>query len=223
MPVRIRGRRLASPVLALALVAALGLVLAAGTVAWQHRTLAFATGLDSHDEAALLGPPPPQTANDTASLASLVTPVATYHVGARFGEHGSHWFSRHTGFDFVAPSGTPVRAIQKGTILELARNAAFGTMIILQVSPHVTVWYCHLSAITVHTGQHVVAGQNIGRVGATGNVTGPHLHLEVRVDSRPTDPELYLFGPRPGVPGPSPAWYPHPGLTLAMLTPIHGR
>jgi murein DD-endopeptidase MepM/ murein hydrolase activator NlpD len=222
VPIRLRGRDVRVPAAALAAVVAFVLVSVAVAVAWQHRQLAYATTLDTHDEAALLAPPPPQQVDDTAVLASLLTPVAYYHVGARFGQHGPHWVTRHTGFDFVAPTGTPVRAIQNGTVIKLAWNNAYGKMIILQVSPGITVWYCHLSSILVKPGP-VKVGQMIGRVGSTGNSTGPHLHLEVRVDDRPTDPETYLFGPEPGRPGPAASWYPHPGLTLAMLQPLHGH
>lgn len=222
MPLRLRGRVLRVPLAALAAVVAVVLLAAAMTVAWQHRTLAYATTLDTHDEAALLAPAPPQVADDAAHLASILTPVKTYRVSARFGERSAHWRTRHTGFDFVAPWGTPVRAIQDGVVVKLAWNPAFGKMVILQVAPGITIWYCHLSRVTAHLGP-VKAGQTLGRVGATGNATGPHLHLEVRVDDRPTDPEIYLFGPHPGVPGPPAPWYPFPGNTVAGLAVLHGH
>jgi murein DD-endopeptidase MepM/ murein hydrolase activator NlpD len=224
VPLRLRGRDLRVPVIALVGALAFALLAAATVAAWNHRTLAYAaTTLDSHDEAALLAAPPPQVANDAAANASLTLPVRFYRVGARFGQRGEHWMTRHTGFDFVAPTGTPVRAVQDGVVLKLAWNGAYGRMIILRVSPTVTLWYCHLSKVGVKQGQHVTAGETIGRVGMTGNTTGPHLHLEVRVNDRPTDPEVYLFGPNPGTPGPSPSWYPHPGMTVALLQPLKGH
>jgi murein DD-endopeptidase MepM/ murein hydrolase activator NlpD len=96
-------------------------------------------------------------------------------------------------------------------------------MVILRVAPGVTVWYCHLSRTNVVPGA-VVAGQMLGRVGQTGNATGPHLHLEVRVHDRPTDPEVYLFGESPGTPGAVPRWYPAiPSPTVATLTTLRSR
>jgi murein DD-endopeptidase MepM/ murein hydrolase activator NlpD len=224
VPLRLGGRDLRVLVFALVGALAFALLAAATVAAWQHRTLAYAaTTLDAHDQAALRAPPPPQVVNDAAANASLTLPVRSYRVGARFGQRGEHWATRHTGFDFVASTGTPVRAVQAGVILKLAWNGAYGRMIILKVSPDITLWYCHLSAVGVKVGQHVTAGQTIGRVGMTGNTTGPHLHLEVRVHDRPTDPEVYLFGPKPGTPGPSPRWYPHPGMTVALLQPLRGH
>lgn len=212
------------PVLALVGAVAVALLVAASVTAWHNRTLAYAaTTLDSHDEAALVAPVKGQVVDDAAGIASLTLPVKFYKVGARFGDRGEHWVTRHTGFDFVAPTGTPVRAVQDGVILKLAWNGAYGRMIILRVSPTITLWYCHLSKVEVKKGQHVKAGQMIGRVGMTGNTTGPHLHLEVRVNDRPTDPEVYLFGPDPGHPGPSPSWYPHPGMTVGALQPLGNR
>ena len=144
----LRSRRVA--VVAVAAALAVAVLTGAGVAAWQHRTLAFASPLtNTADLAASAG----QQVDDQAQLASILTPVATYTVSARFGQRGAHWHTRHTGFDFVAPWGTPVRAIQEATVLKLAWNGAYGRMIILRLAPGVTAWYCHLSSVSVTEGE----------------------------------------------------------------------
>lgn len=153
-----------------------------------------------------------------------VSPVAAARLSGRFGDRGHLWrLGRHTGLDFVARYGTPVRAVTGGRVVKLAWNPSWGRMVILEVAPSVTVWYCHLSTVLVRVGD-VARGQVLGRIGTSGNSTGAHLHLEVRVKDRPTDPAVYLWGPRPGTPGPVPRWYPAvPLMTVASLAPLGSR
>ena len=157
-------------------------------------------------------PPPP------------AVPVAGATLSGRFGERGRLWrLGHHTGLDFVARYGTPVRAVADGRVVKLAWNPSWGRMVILEVAPGVTVWYCHLSKVLVGVGD-VVRGQALGRIGTSGNTTGAHLHLEVRVHDRPTDPAAYLWGAHPGEPGPVPRWYPAvPIMTVAQLAPLRSR
>ena len=68
------------------------------------------------------------------------------------------------------------------------------------------VWYAHMSKRYVKTGQRVRWGQTLGRVGCTGRCYGPHLHIEVRRNDRPTDPAIFLWGAHRGVAGPTPSW-----------------
>jgi murein DD-endopeptidase MepM/ murein hydrolase activator NlpD len=152
------------------------------------------------------------------------SPVDLMRFSARFGERGSHWrLGHHTGLDFVAPTGTPVRAVVSGRVVKLAWNSAWGRMVILEVAPGVTVWYCHLSRVLAKVGP-VARGQVLGRVGTSGNTSGPHLHLEVPVHDRATDPAVYLYGPHAGTPGPVPTWYPRiPFATVASLAPLGRR
>jgi murein DD-endopeptidase MepM/ murein hydrolase activator NlpD len=165
---------------------------------------------DAHDEADL-------AARGDGSVPEFMSPVVMYVTTAVFGERGRHWTTRHTGLDFKAPRGTPVYAVHGGTVVKLAWHKAYGRMVILEVAPGVTVWYCHLSAVTVKLGP-VQVGQQLGRIGSTGNAFGPHLHLEVRVEDRPTDPRVYLFGTPPGTTGTPPSWLPPvPVVTVANL------
>lgn len=109
-------------------------------------------------------------------------PVSQYRLSARFGETGPWWSSTHQGLDFVAPAGTPVDAVGDGEIVFAGYNGPYGYQVRLRDDDGTETWYNHLSSITVSAGS-VRAGQPIGRVGSTGNVTGAHLDLEVRTES----------------------------------------
>ncbi|MEU1790932.1 M23 family metallopeptidase [Streptomyces sparsogenes] len=115
-----------------------------------------------------------------AKLAAQYTlPVASYTLTASFGQAGDMWSADHTGQDFAAPTGTPVKAVHGGTITSAGWAGSYGYRIVLKLDDGTEIWYCHLSSM-VRTSGSVTTGEVIGRVGATGNVTGPHLHLEVR-------------------------------------------
>lgn len=124
--------------------------------------------------------------------AAYKLPVSSYTLTSLFGAAGSMWSNNHTGLDFAAPSGTPVKAVHGGTVTEAGWAGSYGYRIILTLNDGTEVWYCHLSSMDVTSGK-VVAGDTIGRVGATGNVTGAHLHLEVRPGGNdPIDPLSWL-------------------------------
>ncbi|MET9695642.1 M23 family metallopeptidase [Streptomyces sp. NPDC006529] len=121
-------------------------------------------------------------------------PTSAYTLTSHYGDAGSMWSSgMHTGLDFAAPTGTPVKAVHGGTITSAGWSGAYGYRIVLRLADGTEVWYCHLSSMSVTAGQ-VATGDTIGRVGATGNVTGPHLHLEVRTDGQTRDPLTWLRG-----------------------------
>lgn len=113
------------------------------------------------------------------AVTGFVLPVASYTLTAGFGQAGDLWSADHTGQDFAAPTGTPVKAVSGGTITQAGWAGSYGYRIVLKLDDGTEVWYCHLSSMVVTSGK-VSSGETIGRVGATGNVTGPHLHLEVR-------------------------------------------
>ena len=152
------------------------------------------------------------------SARGWVLPVAHYRITARFGESGPSWEFRHTGLDFQAPWGTPVRAVADAQVAAVALHPLYGRILVLRTRSGVTLWYCHLSSVAVREGQRVLAGQRVGRIGDTGNASGPHLHLEVRVADRPTDPEYYLWGKHRGRTATPPGWLPpQPITTVAGL------
>ncbi len=127
--------------------------------------------------------------------ATKVTPVAkgSYRLTARFGQAGSYWSSGyHTGTDFAAASGTPVRAAASGTVVSSGYAGAYGNRIVIRHGNGLETTYNHLSAIAVSPGQKVSTGQQIGRVGSTGNSTGPHLHFELKRNGSFSNPESWL-------------------------------
>jgi murein DD-endopeptidase MepM/ murein hydrolase activator NlpD len=132
-----------------------------------------------------------------AELAKQYTlPTSSYTITSTFGQAGSLWSSGyHTGLDFAAPTGTPLKAIHSGTVTEAGWSGSYGYRTILTLDDGTELWYAHQSSIAVSVGQKVATGEVIGRVGATGNVTGAHLHLEVHTsssDSAGIDPMAWL-------------------------------
>jgi murein DD-endopeptidase MepM/ murein hydrolase activator NlpD len=107
-----------------------------------------------------------------------ITPGA-YHLTARFGDYSALWSHFHTGLDFAAPTGTPIMAVAGGTITEVGYSGAYGNRTVEQLPDGTELWYCHQNTFGTSVGAEVRPGQVIGYVGSTGNVTGPHLHLEV--------------------------------------------
>jgi murein DD-endopeptidase MepM/ murein hydrolase activator NlpD len=112
--------------------------------------------------------------------ASYSAPASSYTITSTYMQAGSMWSSGyHTGLDLAAPTGTLLKAVHTGTVTEAGWAGSYGYRTILTLEDGTEIWYCHQSSINVAAGQKVSTGDVIGRVGATGNVTGPHLHLEV--------------------------------------------
>jgi murein DD-endopeptidase MepM/ murein hydrolase activator NlpD len=131
-----------------------------------------------------------------------ITP-GVYHLTARFGDYSALWANFHTGLDFAAPTGTPIMAVAAGTITETGYSGAYGNRTIEKLPDGTELWYCHQNEFGTQVGAEVKAGQVIGYVGSTGNVTGPHLHLEVHPGGGdPVDPYpvLVAHGLYPGPP-----------------------
>jgi murein DD-endopeptidase MepM/ murein hydrolase activator NlpD len=110
---------------------------------------------------------------------SFALPVSGAQLTSYFGQAGSLWSNNHTGQDFAAASGTPIKAAASGTIKEAGWAGSFGYRTILETKDGTELWFAHQSSMNVSAGEKVTAGQVIGRVGSTGNVTGAHLHFEV--------------------------------------------
>jgi secretion/DNA translocation related TadE-like protein len=137
--------------------------------------------------------PPAAPLPEPAGPTGWVLPVPPHtRVTAVFGQPGPHWASgRHTGVDFAAPIGTPAVASAGGTVTVAGTSGPYGKLVVVDHGGMAT-YYAHLSSIAVTTGDVVAAGSRIGAVGATGNVTGPHLHFELRIGGVPHDPMTVL-------------------------------
>lgn len=98
----------------------------------------------------------------------------------------------HTGVDFGADTGTPIRAAADGVVFSAGPLGGYGNATVIDHGDSVATLYAHQSQILVTAGQHVTRGQVIGKVGCTGYCTGPHLHFEVRIAGTPVDPMPYL-------------------------------
>ncbi len=126
---------------------------------------------------------------------SMVSPCKYKRLSSQYGSR-FHPILRsrrmHTGIDLSAPHGTPVVAADSGCVIRTGVLSGYGNLIIINHGNNVSTLYGHLSSIGVGTGQNVKRGQVIGRVGATGRATGPHLHFEVRIDGKHTNPLSYV-------------------------------
>ena len=115
--------------------------------------------------------------------------------GQRFHPILKYW-RMHNGTDFGAACGTPLYAAQSGRVIQAGRNGGFGNYVIIDhgVIGGVSIMtgYAHQSAISVHVGQQVSMGQQIGLVGTTGLSTGCHLHLQVYRNGKPVNPMEYI-------------------------------
>jgi murein DD-endopeptidase MepM/ murein hydrolase activator NlpD len=108
-----------------------------------------------------------------------VSPVPGAVIGAHFGEYGS-WSRYHTGIDFRAAYGTPIRAVKSGVVLYAGNSGDWaGNHIAIKHADSKTTMSSHMSSMAVRAGQTVQAGQVIGRVGETGRAFGAHLHFEL--------------------------------------------
>ncbi|MFJ3234497.1 M23 family metallopeptidase [Streptomyces sp. NPDC086787] len=129
-------------------------------------------------------------------LNAFVAPIAHSYVSTGYQTGGSLWSSgSHTGIDFHAASGTTVHAVGSGTVVSTGWGGAYGNQIVIRMADGTYTQYGHLSSIGVSEGQKVTPGQQIGLSGATGNVTGPHLHFEARTTPEygsDIDPVAYL-------------------------------
>ncbi|MGJ9421874.1 M23 family metallopeptidase [Aeromicrobium sp. CF3.5] len=123
-----------------------------------------------------------------------VIPVTGYSLTARFGQASALWSNRHTGIDLAGPSGSTIVSVAAGTVTSAGYEGAYGNRTVVTLEDGTEIWYAHQSRLAVSVGDAVTPGQTIGYTGSTGNVTGPHLHLEVRpAGGGAVDPEPILL------------------------------
>ena len=123
----------------------------------------------------------------------LSKPLKTGTISSRFGERSSIRSGSHTGLDIAAHYGTEIRPISEGTVTYAGTKGSYGKLIIISHGNGIESYYGHCSAIYVKVGQKVDIDTVIGAVGSTGNSTGNHLHLEIRKNGTPLNPQKYLY------------------------------
>ncbi|GGC89549.1 hypothetical protein GCM10011512_15630 [Tersicoccus solisilvae] len=131
--------------------------------------------------------------------AGLQAPLSASTMTSPFGQRVSPITGQldemHTGQDFGAPAGAPVKAAGSGTVKEAGWHAyGGGNRVVIDHGNGLKTSYNHMSAIDVHVGQRIAQGQLVGAVGSTGASTGPHLHFEVFVQGKLVDPLPWLPG-----------------------------
>lgn len=128
---------------------------------------------------------------------SIVLPVRNYFISSRYGERanpfGGGGGQFHRGMDLAVPEGSAVYACKGGTVLGTGENRVYGKWVQIDHGGGMTSFYAHLSFVEAGTkkGRFVRSGALIARSGSTGQVTGPHLHFEIRLNGRAVNPEGY--------------------------------
>ncbi len=136
--------------------------------------------------------------NNAEKLVPSICPVkGKYRISSKFGwrTHPIHKKKQfHSGIDLAAPKGTPVLATADGIIVFAGKNGGYGKFVIIKHSDGMKTAYAHLSKILVSKGDAVTKNQEIAKVGSTGRSTGAHLHYEVIINNKKTDPAAYFQG-----------------------------
>lgn len=129
-----------------------------------------------------------------ASSSGFINPLPGCYLSSGY---GTRWGATHGGSDLCVRGGTmgkPIYAAASGTVIAASNAGSYGKLVKIRHSNGIETWYAHTSSMVVSQGQTVSQGQLIAYAGATGQVTGPHLHLEVRVNGIRKNPLDYIPG-----------------------------
>ena len=129
---------------------------------------------------------------DINGIKLAVTPIEGT-ITSRYGVSSRIRKSTHTGLDIAATKGTPIKVVAAGTVIAASYDGSYGNLVKVDHGNGVETWYAHTSKMYVKVGEQVEAGDVIAAVGSTGNSTGPHLHLEIRVNGEHVNPQNYLY------------------------------
>lgn len=143
-------------------------------------------------------PTPPDPSEPTGAIWGVPFSDWASHVTSEFGPRVNPVtgvYENHDGIDIAYPEGTPIAAIAAGECIRNTSSAGRGKYVTVQVTPEYLYIYQHLSSGNIQVGDQVTLGQSgIANVGSTGQVTGPHLHLEIWANNTPVNPRPFLEG-----------------------------
>ncbi|WP_229720999.1 M23 family metallopeptidase [Dyella nitratireducens] len=150
-----------------------------------------------YDDTSVSTPSNPMLSDEVAKFHELEVgmPLALARITSDFGHRPNplgkgHVF--HRGIDMAAPVGTPVQAVAAGTVITARRDRSYGEFVVIDHHNGYRTLYAHNSKLLVKAGDRVTVGQQIAKVGSTGQSTGPHLHFEIHRDGKRVDPSPYL-------------------------------
>ena len=123
---------------------------------------------------------------------ALIRPISGT-ITSRFGSISRVRTGAHTGLDIAAKTGTPIAAAASGTVIYSGYQGSLGYLVKISHGNGIETYYAHCSKLYATVGQQVNQGDIIAAVGSTGNSTGPHLHLEVRVNGVAYNPQNYVY------------------------------
>ena len=127
--------------------------------------------------------------SNTALGINLIRPVSGT-ITSRFGRRSR---GTHTGLDIAASKGVPIKAAAAGTVIYSGTKGSYGKLMVIDHGNGIQTYYAHCSKLYYSAGAYVGQGDVIAAVGSTGNSTGPHLHLEVRVNGVAKNPQNYVY------------------------------
>ena len=133
-----------------------------------------------------------KTIEKTVLAVNASTPFIKPSVGRITSRFGGRRSGMHTGLDIATPTGTPIKAAASGNVTFAGWKGGYGNLVIISHGNGIQTYYAHCSVINVNSGDNVLQGQKIAEVGSTGNSTGSHVHLEIRINGNPVNPELYI-------------------------------
>ena len=123
---------------------------------------------------------------------NLIRPISGT-ITSRFGSISRVRSGAHTGTDIACAFGTKIKAVADGTVVFAQYNGSYGNLVKIDHGNGVETWYAHCNKLYAKVGQKISSGDIIAEVGMTGNTTGPHLHLEIRVNGVAYNPQNYVY------------------------------
>ncbi len=131
----------------------------------------------------------PVTTSPLAGTGTFIRPISGGYTSCGYGGYRGH-----VGVDLTMSGayGRPVYASAAGTVIQAGWSGGYGKCVKISHANGYTTWYAHMSSINVSVGDTVYQGQQVGRIGSTGNSTGPHLHFELRINGSPVNPMRYI-------------------------------